>query len=881
MHSRFMHMVAWVAGFASAASALSQLQVENATVGSRVLVLTVDDSIQAPDLSKLRVDGYEIENALFVEESDSATRLAPNYLDMTDPTHGRILEYAPVPGSLMVEFPIGFTPQMGLVLGDTAFGGLLRKVVEVDPQYQAGPTGRLWHLRTSEAGLPDAVQGCDISFRTRMDFNLALADVNQSQDVQGTLGTPDPATGDPAPATGRMDIGLKAAQILFQPIVTGHIRIRDGNVQAFQMQVDGDCDVMAQLQAGVNGAGDFEFEEELPGKPPQLLPLGSGLFVRMQQRPFLRVESHSQDDFFSAQADFRIRNSIKGELGFSEGQWRPLAQNKMTWANNTLSPTGGNGDIKLMVKPRVEMLMEGANGPVFTFGPYARLVTSRVAGTPGWAPADPAAAESTAAAFSLHHDVPPGAAGSSNREFSVGSDIHMESRTTFLGPSDPRDFLLFSSEQSVLAPPKEGTLFLREADSNRIALQCSTYPKSDYYVVQQKLGNGAWETLLDKAIGPRVRLPALKPGGAYRFRAIGVNAMGSGPAFPPEGIAYLAPIPNHPPFIPAGILPDSAAVLPDTLPVVLTWRGGDPDPGARVSYSVYLDTHNPPFSLRAGNLQDTSLPLSDLKPGATYFWKVVASDGIDRSEGPVRSFTVLAPRPALPQPAKGFAGAYPLVFVPKGSFLRGDGKRVQAGPLFLGRYEVTQGEYEKIMGRNPSYRLQDSLPVDRVTWDEADAFCRETGGRLPTEAEWEYAARAGSATDFPWGEGDPKDYAWYRDNSEDHTQKVGLKKPNAWGLHDMAGNVFEWVQDWYGEYDSTDLDHPKGPSTGTAKVIRGASWYSEAGSLSASARFNNRPGFRNFKVGFRCARDVGSTAGADSPDPAAALAARPGLSATK
>src|SRR3954465_11105737 len=108
METRLRHTVLFAAALASGASALGQLQVENAIVGQRVLVLTVDDSIQAPDLSKLRVDGYEIENAMFVEESDSATRFAPNYLDMTDPAHGRILEFAPTPGSLMVEFPMGF-----------------------------------------------------------------------------------------------------------------------------------------------------------------------------------------------------------------------------------------------------------------------------------------------------------------------------------------------------------------------------------------------------------------------------------------------------------------------------------------------------------------------------------------------------------------------------------------------------------------------------------------------------------------------------------------------------------------------------------------------------------------------------------------------------
>jgi hypothetical protein len=882
MDGRLRHTALLAAAFGSSAFALGQLHVENAAVGQRTLILTVDDSIVTPDLSKLRVDGYEIENALFVDEQGPGTRFAPGYIDLTNPAQGRTLEYAPGPGSLLVEMPEGVTPFPGAILGDTAFGGLLRKVVEVDPQPQPGINGRRWQLRTVPAELPEAVLDCDISFRTRMDLNLALGDFAQSQDVAGTLGAPDPQTGDAAPAYGHLDIGLKNAQVLFQPVVTGRIRMRDGQVQAFNVQVAGDCEVAAAVRAAVSGAGDYAFEEELPGKAPQILPLGSGLFLRMQDRPFLSLESHSSDESFSAQAEFRIRNSIKGELGYNDGQWRPLAQNKMAWSNNALTSTMGAGTIRMAVKPRIEMLLEGIQGPVFTFEPYARFSSVRTAPPQGWGRPSATSAESTAAAWALRGA--PALPVPANREVSLGADIHMESRTTFNGPSDLRDFLLFSREQTVLAPPKEGTLFLKEADSNRLALQCATYPRAEYYVVQQKLGNGPWETVLDKAAAPKIHLASLKPGGQYRFRAIGVNALGMSPAFPPEGLPFIAPALNHPPFLPLAAFPDSGAVLPDSQAVVLAWKGGDPDPGNKVQYTVYLDTKYPPLSASQSNIPDTSLTLTDLKPG-TYFWKVAASDGVERSEGPVRSFTV---KPSEPQPAKGFPAVYPLVLVPKGSFRREDGKLVQVGPFFLGKYEVTQEEYEKIAGRNPSYRLQDSLPVDRVTWDEAETFCRETGGRLPTEAEWEYAARAGSGSAFYWGDANPGDYAWYRDNSDNKTQKVGLKKPNSWGLYDMAGNVFEWVEDWYAEYDPAELDHPKGPAAGTAKVIRGASWYSESGSLSLSARYNNRPGFRNFKVGFRCARDPERTASNWTEAVPAALAgktadlsARPDVSPSK
>ncbi len=902
MLARIRHAVFAVAGLCSGALALGALQVENAAVGQHTLVITVDDSIQAPDLAKIRVEGYEIENAAFVEEMGSTpTQFAPNYLDLTLPGNGKVVDYVATPGTLVLDLPEGSVPVIGTVIADTSFGGILRKIVDADGQPQPGLIGRRWILKTVDADLPDAVQDCDIAFKTRMDLNQALTDLTQSQDVIGT-------TADGAAAYAQMGIGMSGAQVLFQPTVTGRIRVRAGNVELFQFRVAGDCDVMASVKTSVSGAGDFDYEEELPGKAPSLVPLGSGLFLRVQNRPFLHVETHSRGETFSAQGNFHIRNSIKGELGFTDGQWRPLAENKMTWADKALRELAGDGQVKMSVKPRVEMLLDGVQGPVFTFEPFVRFSASP-SPSPGapWAqgamsagsafannfPALPWQAAANGPLASSNASVTQGGLGwqprsvpannansdstasAGNKELSLGANIFMETRTNFTGPDALRNFLLFSGEQTVFSPPREGTLAIKEADSNRILLQCQTYPRSDYYIIQQKVGSGPWETVLDKAVAPKIRTGLLKPNSQYRFRAMGVNGLGISPAFPAEGVAFLSPSPNRPPFQPIARFPDSGAVVSDSAPVALAWKGGDPDAGAKVQYSVYLDTRFPPLSLRVSGLADSSLSLTDLKPGITYFWKVIASDGLDRSEGPVRSFTIKSPEPQVPQPPKAFASAYPVVYLPRGGFRREDGRMIQVGPLFLGKFEVTQTEYEKIAGRNPSYQLQDSLPVDRVTWEEADNFCRETGGRLPTEAEWEYAARAGANSSFYWGSEDPGDYAWYRDNSDNRTQKVGLKKPNAWGLHDMAGNVFEWVEDWYGDYNAADLDHPKGPGTGTAKVIRGASWYSESSSLSLSARYNNRPGFRNFKVGFRCAKDPERTAFMETPSVLAAKSSEP------
>jgi eukaryotic-like serine/threonine-protein kinase len=142
-------------------------------------------------------------------------------------------------------------------------------------------------------------------------------------------------------------------------------------------------------------------------------------------------------------------------------------------------------------------------------------------------------------------------------------------------------------------------------------------------------------------------------------------------------------------------------------------------------------------------------------------------------------------------------------------------------------YEVTQGEYERVMGTNPSHFKGDPrLPVETVSWQDAMTFCERLSAlpaersagrvyRLPTEAEWEYACRAGSTTIYSFGdsEGSLGDYAWYDSNSGSKTHPVGQKRPNAWGLYDMHGNVWEWCSDWYdgSYYASSPVDDPTGP----------------------------------------------------------------------
>jgi formylglycine-generating enzyme required for sulfatase activity len=185
-------------------------------------------------------------------------------------------------------------------------------------------------------------------------------------------------------------------------------------------------------------------------------------------------------------------------------------------------------------------------------------------------------------------------------------------------------------------------------------------------------------------------------------------------------------------------------------------------------------------------------------------------------------------------------------------------------PFYLGKYPVTQAEWQAVMGSNPSYFEGAERPVERVSWEESQAFiaklnAREPGKRyrLPTEAEWEYACRGGSESAYSFGDDASLlgEYAWYDGNSGRETHPVGEKLPNGWGLYDMHGNVWEWVQDWYGSdyYPGRpypDVD-PTGPDDGPNRVIRGGGWGNAPQCLRSAYRSYALAGYRGSFIGFR------------------------------
>jgi formylglycine-generating enzyme required for sulfatase activity len=220
------------------------------------------------------------------------------------------------------------------------------------------------------------------------------------------------------------------------------------------------------------------------------------------------------------------------------------------------------------------------------------------------------------------------------------------------------------------------------------------------------------------------------------------------------------------------------------------------------------------------------------------------------------------------------------VLIPAGNFYMGsppdeEGRLINEGPVhevqiteafYMGKYEVTQEQWIEIMGVSPSMSKEDRLPADSISWNQIQEFIIKLNEqentnkyRLPSEAEWEYAARAGTTTRYSFGENEMKldNYAWYHENSQGTTHPVGQKLPNKWGLYDMHGNVWEVVQDgFHDNYNNAPLDGSVWETVNKNFISRGGSWDNDANLLRSATRHKNDPGDRNFLTGFRIVRDV-------------------------
>jgi len=230
--------------------------------------------------------------------------------------------------------------------------------------------------------------------------------------------------------------------------------------------------------------------------------------------------------------------------------------------------------------------------------------------------------------------------------------------------------------------------------------------------------------------------------------------------------------------------------------------------------------------------------------------------------------------------------AMKLVLLPAGTFtMGGDWDAEQADenelpqhtvtfskPFYMGVYTVTQSQWEHVLGDNPSAFKGDDHPVETISHEDTGAFLQRLNAmentrtyRLPTEAEWEYAARAGSRSTYAFGPETSRlaEFAWYQVNSSGSSHPVGQLAPNDWGLYDMHGNVHEWCADWYQRdyYASSPERQPKGPRKGVARVLRGGDWGSEAWYCRCAIRSLSSPQRRSPRVGIRVAKDLDEPTG--------------------
>ncbi len=334
---------------------------------------------------------------------------------------------------------------------------------------------------------------------------------------------------------------------------------------------------------------------------------------------------------------------------------------------------------------------------------------------------------------------------------------------------------------------------------------------------------------------------------------------------------------GNPPNPPTNPLPSDNATSV-SIYTNLSWDCTDPD-GDTLTYDVYFGTSSDPPLVNSGQSNTTYDP-GTLNNEVTYYWKIKAHDDHSNSTtGDIWEFETRGE----------------MIFVQGGTFEMGDHYNeggsdelpvhsVTLDDFYIGKYEVTQTEYEAVVGNNPSYFSGDDLPVEQVTWCDAVTFCNlksqqegltpcynlndwscdfsANGYRLPTEAEWEYAARGGInwTDDYRYSGcheySDLPDYAWYYSNSGYHTHEVGTRLPNQLDIYDMSGNVWEWCNDWYHRnyYFSSPSNNPQGPASGYFRINRCGSCLFPAGNCKVADRDYFFPDAGWDDLGFRFVR---------------------------
>lgn len=387
------------------------------------------------------------------------------------------------------------------------------------------------------------------------------------------------------------------------------------------------------------------------------------------------------------------------------------------------------------------------------------------------------------------------------------------------------------------------------------------------------------------AINPTT-LTAITPAGAVGAATLQVTTA-AGTLTAAHPFTYMPPsvnslLPNQ--GVPAGgsLITISGAYLGTTTSVTI---GGSPANGVTVIDANTLTFVTPPGVLGPADVVISGAKGTTTIPGGFRYVTVVApawSTVLDLQPDPAvvtdPALRAAIAASALAWRVRDTGTGIEMLLVPPGTFQMGCvmassqsscpsweepvHQVTLTNAYYLGRYEVTQAQWAGAMGSNPSffgaYADSPNRPVEEVRFTTIQGFLSATGLRLPTEAEWEYACRAGTPT--PWYNGSTVDstvgvLAWYNLNAGSQTHAVGGKAPNGFGFNDMYGNVWEWVSDWYGAYSSMAQTNPTGPATGNSRVIRGGAWNQPTSMVRSSTRMDKAPGASDVNLGFRVARN--------------------------
>ncbi len=344
----------------------------------------------------------------------------------------------------------------------------------------------------------------------------------------------------------------------------------------------------------------------------------------------------------------------------------------------------------------------------------------------------------------------------------------------------------------------------------------------------------------------------------------------------------------------SGVRPFSAA---ETQGEPVAFEQSDPLEHADVAAAE--DGRTPLSTYRRRTLRARHARPHVFRAGLVLFCAVALLPGCERKTSNEIPKAPAAPSKESASLSQNLTNATEIVHIPGGKFVMGDKNEVDAPPhevvvrsFFIDKHLVTQEQFQKITGANPSRWKGDKNPVEQLRWSDAVRFCNKrseleglqpcydlktlkcdfeaTGYRLPTEAEWEYACRAGTTTPYFFGDNPAKlgEYAWFDKNSGGHPRPVGQKQPNPWGLYDMAGNVWEWCNDFYkvDYYQEAPRENPRGPNEGQNKVLRGGAWRFSAENCRSGYRYNESPGYSDVCFGydiygFRCVRKAVGAAG--------------------